>query len=136
MLRLREIPVTLLTARRDPVALAGQLAALGLAPDFHAVEVVDPREAADAKAAHLRAARPALFVGDSETDFAAAERVGVPFIGVDTGQRSAPFLRAAGVRRVSGSLTAIVEYMDATLAGVPPGPRASIHSVDSPRTPA
>jgi len=87
-----------LTARRDAAAVRAQVAALSL--DVPPPLVVDPREAATAKAAVLRASAAAGFVGDSESDHAAAAAAQVPFAAVAGGQRDAAFLAARGIAPV------------------------------------
>ncbi|MGZ4202488.1 MAG: HAD hydrolase-like protein, partial [Thermoleophilaceae bacterium] len=86
-----------LTARRDAEAVAWEAERLGLGLGL---EVVDPADAAAGKAAVLRRRGAAAFIGDAETDAAAADAAGIPFVGVSSGQRSADFLRAAGVEAV------------------------------------
>ncbi len=92
-----------LTARRDAEAVAWQIERLGLGLDL---EVVDPADAAAAKAAVLERRGTAGFIGDAESDAAAADAAGIPFVGVSSGQRSAGFLRAAGVEAVVDDLGA------------------------------
>jgi phosphoglycolate phosphatase-like HAD superfamily hydrolase len=84
--------LVLLTARRRAAAVGRQLAALGLYDHFDAVAVVPPAEAAPAKAQLLRAERAATFIGDTESDAAAARMAQVPFLAVTGGQRSADYL--------------------------------------------
>lgn len=93
----------ILTARRDAQAVAWQVERLGLGLDL---EVVDPADAAAAKAAVLGRRGAAGFIGDAESDAAAAHAAGIPFVGVSSGQRSADFLRAAGVELVADDVSA------------------------------
>jgi phosphoglycolate phosphatase-like HAD superfamily hydrolase len=95
------MPVVLLTARRRPEAVRLQLERLGLLERVDALLVVDPARPVPAKAAHLRRMRARGFVGDTESDAAAAARAGVPFVAVGSGQRSTAFLAAHGVDRVT-----------------------------------
>jgi phosphoglycolate phosphatase-like HAD superfamily hydrolase len=88
--------LTVITARRRPEAVVAQVATLGLGELLGSVEVVDPRDAASAKAAVLRSQAPAAFVGDTESDASAAQAAGVRFLAVASGQRSAGWLRANG----------------------------------------
>lgn len=83
----------LLTARANERALRRQLCWLSLAPLFDYVEVVNPLEASQQKAKYLAAASPLAFIGDSESDAAAANAAEVRFIAVTGGQRSAAYLQ-------------------------------------------
>jgi len=84
----------LITARRNARALFRQLAWLGWIDLFTSVQVVSPFRAAVEKAKHLRCLRPAVFIGDSETDLEAAESAQVAFSYVLTGQRSVRYWRS------------------------------------------
>lgn len=87
-----------LTARRDPAAVARHLSALGALSQVDRLIVVSPSRAADEKAPHLTAA--VAFIGDTESDLAAARMAEVPFIGVTSGLRSATRLTEAGATQV------------------------------------
>ena len=92
-----------LTARRDADAVRDQVVALGLVPASD-VLVVDPAAADREKARALRDLDAIGFVGDNESDGRAAAGAGVPFACVDTGQRSAAFLREQGIEPVPGGV--------------------------------
>jgi phosphoglycolate phosphatase-like HAD superfamily hydrolase len=89
--------ISILTARRRPEGVAVSLAATGLADLVDEVVAVDPSRAEEDKAAALQAGGFEVFIGDTESDGAAAQRAGVPFVGVSTGQRSPGYLRARGL---------------------------------------
>jgi phosphoglycolate phosphatase len=101
-----------LTARRDAQAVRAQIAATGL--EVGRVVVVDPRRAADEKAAALQETGAVGLVGDSESDAAAARAAGVPFAAVGSGQRDPRFLRERGIAPVYPDVLAAVR---ALLAG-------------------
>jgi phosphoglycolate phosphatase-like HAD superfamily hydrolase len=94
----------LVTARANAYLMRQQIARLGLASSFAGVYCVAPRHAAAEKAEVLRRAGAAFFVGDAESDAAAAVAAAVPFAGVSTGQRSASYLARHGVRQVFDTL--------------------------------
>ena len=89
--------VVVLTARREPVFARQQLDRLGLARWVDDVIVVPPTAAAEAKARHLQALQPVAFIGDAETDAAAARAADVPFIALDCGMRSTAFWQRQGL---------------------------------------
>ena len=103
-LRREGFRLVLLTARQHAHWLTGQLSSLGLDTALDEVIVVMPDAASRQKADHLRALSPLLFVGDSESDAAAATQAGVRFVGLERGQRSRAFLQGRGVSRIAGSL--------------------------------
>jgi len=90
------VSVFLLTARRRSEGVWVSLAGAELVDLVQDVVVVDPSASARAKAEVLRERAPAGFVGDTESDGEAAERAGVAFVAVSTGQRSETYLRAHG----------------------------------------
>jgi phosphoglycolate phosphatase-like HAD superfamily hydrolase len=90
----REIAV--LTARRRAAGAPRSLAAAGLTACVDDVWVVEPEQARSAKAQRLRALCPAWFIGDTDSDGAAARTAEVPFRAVSTGQRSPGYLRGHG----------------------------------------
>jgi phosphoglycolate phosphatase-like HAD superfamily hydrolase len=97
--------------------LPQQLLRLGLQELFEAVLVVDPSNAASAKADELCALTIKLFFGDTESDFRASAIAGVPFVGVASGQRSAAFLEAAGAGTVHVNLATAWQAHGATTGG-------------------
>jgi phosphoglycolate phosphatase-like HAD superfamily hydrolase len=91
----RLCPVVL-TARRDAAAVRAQVAAaVDVGPA--AVFVVSPYSAAEQKARRLREMGATGFVGDTESDAAAARSADVPFAAVSNGQRSESFLHDLGL---------------------------------------
>lgn len=84
----------LVTARANERALIRQLRWLSIAPLFDHVEVVCPCEASQQKAKYLTAVAPIVFIGDSESDAAAANSAQIKFVAVTNGQRSAGYLQA------------------------------------------
>lgn len=98
-----DAPVVVLTARRRASGASVSLRAAGLDGLVDDVVVVDPARAAQAKAEVLGARGAAAFVGDTTSDGEAARLAGIPFVAVDTGQRTATYLGGAGFA-VAGSL--------------------------------
>jgi phosphoglycolate phosphatase-like HAD superfamily hydrolase len=94
----------LISARSNRYLFRQQVFQMRLSPYFTQNYCVSPAHAAAEKAAVLRLSGARLFVGDSESDFEAAELAGIPFRAVSTGQRSEAFLTNAGVTSVSASL--------------------------------
>ena len=82
----------LVTARANERALSGQLRSLSIAQFFDHVEVVCPRKTTQEKSTYLATLAPVAFIGDSESDSAAANAACVRFIAVTSGQRSADYL--------------------------------------------
>jgi phosphoglycolate phosphatase len=109
----------LVTARANAFLMRQQIGRLGLARQFAGVHCVAPARAAEEKARVLRAENAALFVGDAESDAAAARAAGVPFVGVSTGQRSRGFLQEHGVGLVFDTLA------EAVAAGLARRPNSS-----------
>jgi phosphoglycolate phosphatase-like HAD superfamily hydrolase len=105
--------VVVLTARRRPDAVVRQIEATGLGELVDAVEVVDPARAAREKAKALTRRAAHGFVGDTESDAAAAARANVPFAAVDCGQRSAAWLRAHGIAPAHADLAAALAAVGA-----------------------
>lgn len=96
----------ILSARQNPHWLDQQLTRLQLHDYFDAVACVSPQEAAAAKSRILQNHPISLFIGDTESDFDAAQRAHVAFRAVATGQRTVQFLRACGVSNIYTSLSA------------------------------
>jgi len=96
----------LLSARRSFGALERQLKSLNLLQFFVHVETVSPLSGAStAKAESLRRHRACCYIGDSESDLAAAEAAGIPFYLLCTGQRSRAFFeRTLAPRTIHDSL--------------------------------
>jgi phosphoglycolate phosphatase-like HAD superfamily hydrolase len=88
--------VIVVTARTRPAGAALSLQAAGLRELIDELVVVDPRAAVAEKARALRRSEAVAFVGDSESDGAAAATAAVPFAAVATGQRSRRMLQAGG----------------------------------------
>lgn len=94
----------LMTARSRGEWAAQQLARLQLISSFHRVLIVSASEPIPAKAQALREMDADAFFGDTESDWGAARKAGVPFYAVSTGQRSARFLSAKGVEFIDRCL--------------------------------
>jgi len=86
--------IVVLTARRAPALLRQQLDRLALSAAIDELVVVPPSDAVAAKADALRRLQPRAFVGDTESDAAAATRAGTAFLAVDSGMRSPRFWQA------------------------------------------
>ncbi|MGW2821542.1 HAD family hydrolase [Streptomyces sp. NPDC001443] len=56
-------------------------------------------------------ARDALMIGDADTDFLAAQKAGVPFLGYARNQRKERRLRAAGARVIVDSLEPVLQVV-------------------------
>jgi phosphoglycolate phosphatase-like HAD superfamily hydrolase len=121
-LRAAGVATVVLTARRSADGARVSLRSAGLEDLVEQLFVVDPVRAVAGKATALRRCRAAAFVGDTESDGAAADRAGVPFGAVSTGQRSRPYLRAAGYDAAASLRVALERVMSAT------GPPARISS--------
>lgn len=101
----------LVTARRRADAVRAQVDALGLGRLLADIRVVPPTTAVAAKASALADSGAGGYVGDAETDAAAADAAGVPFAAVGYGQRDPDYLRARGIEPVHGELTAAVDAL-------------------------
>lgn len=88
--------LAVLTARRRPAGAQLSLRATGIADAIDGLHVVSPGEAVRAKAQALLDLSARCFIGDTDSDGAAAQLAAVPFAAVSTGQRSRSYLRAAG----------------------------------------
>ncbi len=88
--------IAVLTARQSSHGARLSLACAGLEDLVDELFVVEPMTAAAGKAGILAQRRPAVFIGDTESDGEAARRAGVRFRAVATGQRSDAFLRSRG----------------------------------------
>jgi phosphoglycolate phosphatase-like HAD superfamily hydrolase len=86
-------PVLVLTARTSPTGAAHVLDSIGLAGRVE-LRVVSPSATVQQKEAALVDSAALGYIGDAETDAAAASGAAVPFVAVSTGQRSAAFLLA------------------------------------------
>jgi phosphoglycolate phosphatase len=91
----------IITARRHPDRVTEQAKSLGLMRWCAGIRVVSPDAATTAKADELRAIGATGFIGDTESDAAAANAAGVPFAAVATGQRSGAFLEERGMATFS-----------------------------------
>ncbi|WP_377702766.1 HAD family hydrolase [Pseudoduganella sp. UC29_71] len=106
------VALRLLTARGNHDGLHATLARLALAPYFEQVGVVDPLSASTQKAAILADWRPAAFIGDTESDLAAARQAGIPFAAVSWGQRDAAWLAAHGAASCHADLAAAISHLN------------------------
>ncbi|MBE2316898.1 HAD hydrolase-like protein [Solirubrobacter sp. CPCC 204708] len=93
------LDAAIVTARRDAAAVRAQIDALGLRPAA-GVHVVSPASAAAEKAVVLAELGAVGFVGDTESDAAAAAAAGIPFAAVAGGQRDEQWL----ARHVAGAV--------------------------------
>jgi phosphoglycolate phosphatase-like HAD superfamily hydrolase len=109
-------PVVVLTARRRAEGATLSLRSAGLLDHVDSVVVVNPARAVAEKARALADGGAVAFVGDTTSDGEAARLADVPFTAVDTGQRSAEYLRAAGFA-VAGTLGAALRDL-----GLSPAP--------------
>jgi phosphoglycolate phosphatase len=108
------------SARQSNGALVDELARLGIGPLFDEFLPVDPSDPVGSKAAAIgsylaRVAgdeRDAALIGDTETEIAAAERVGIPCISVGWGLREPSVLARHGARRIVESPAELVEALD------------------------
>jgi phosphoglycolate phosphatase-like HAD superfamily hydrolase len=115
-LRRAGVAGVVLTARRDPQGARLSLRSAGLDDLVDHVIVVDPDGAVDGKARALRRCAAAWFVGDTESDGAAAHRAGVPFAALATGQRSGAYLRGLGYEPARSLPDALDRVLSATAA--------------------
>ena len=92
--------VIIITARSCSENVIAQISNSCLASLIADVAVVEPRMAADPKAEIIRSRRVMAYIGDTESDFSAAQRAGVLFAGVSCGQRSLNRLAQMGVKPV------------------------------------
>lgn len=95
-----------LTARGSAEGALERVAALQIA-GLPCV-VVSPTAAVAEKAAALTAHAACGFIGDSETDGEASRRAKIPFVAVNTGQRSRAFLDGLGFEVADGLVEAWV----------------------------
>lgn len=110
LMRLRDAGVraVLVTARRHKHWLATQLRSLRLDVHLDKVIVVSPSDATAQKAKVLAQILPRAYIGDTESDFAAARVAGVTYHAVSRGQRSPSFLVRQGVSEVAATLTEVL----------------------------
>ncbi len=101
----------LLSARQQPQHAQLQLQLLGLTDLLDAASFVAPARASLAKGEYLSAHPCVLFVGDTESDFAAAQLSNTPFIALSTGQRSAEYLARSGMATVCASFAQALDLL-------------------------
>lgn len=111
-LRAANYKLIVITARQHKHWLNAQLSRLRLDCLVDAVFVVDPRDAAGAKARLLREHSTICFIGDTETDAAAAGLARTRFVALDRGQRDAEFLRQRNVPNVVADLETAAQFLD------------------------
>lgn len=99
----------LLTARACAAQLFLQLERSGLGRFMTSVTVVGQGRVAAQKASALASKRCSIYIGDTESDDAAARLAGVRFAAVTSGMRSETFLRARGIEKVQATL---VDHLD------------------------
>lgn len=106
------VSVHLLTARSRPEWVVPSLKRLGLIDSFESIHVVCPSDASLRKAEWLRTLRADCFVGDSETDLAAAVRADVRFVAVARGQRTARYLNLIGAKEIAETAQQLNQLLD------------------------
>lgn len=90
----------LITARRNHYTMIHELDRLGILNKFVSVFSVSPFNVALEKSYLLRKHCVDLFIGDTESDFEAAQLSKTSFIGVSTGQRGKSYLTQKGVKNI------------------------------------
>ena len=103
--------LALLTARTNAQGLRATLKRLEMHSFFCHIEVVDPAEATQKKADKLKAWKPAVFLGDTESDLKAANIAGTRFIALSWGQRSAGWLKSHGANACFPDMNSAIEYI-------------------------
>jgi phosphoglycolate phosphatase len=116
-LRQDGVVIVVLTARRSAEGARLSLRSAGIEEDIDTLFVVDPVGAVAGKARALRRCRAAAFLGDTESDAAAARRAGVPFVALATGQRSRSRLRSLGYEPASSLRAAVAGVVSVSAAG-------------------
>jgi phosphoglycolate phosphatase-like HAD superfamily hydrolase len=96
--------ITVLTARQNRYWLTVQLNNTGLTQTIDELHIVNPTAAVAMKAQYLQLVKPSLFVGDSESDFRAAQVAGIRFCAVTRGQRDGRFLESHGATELYGDI--------------------------------
>ena len=86
--------VIVLTARERPENVRQQISNLSLTNLITDLIVVPPSDSVNKKERILRRLRPTLFIGDTESDYRAAQLSDIPFRAVSSGMRSRDFLLA------------------------------------------
>jgi len=92
MLASKGVRIRVLTARTHYHWVRVKIREFGFLPFVSHTHVVNPLNAAAEKASVLSQLRPLAFIGDTESDFAAAQMAHVPFQAVHSGMRSESFL--------------------------------------------
>jgi phosphoglycolate phosphatase-like HAD superfamily hydrolase len=95
----RFVPVVI-TARKNSDGVRSQIRNSSIGKLVEDIWVVNPAAAAQAKGELLLRNHVRVFVGDTESDFLAAQMAGTLFGAVSSGQRSANYLCWAGVPRI------------------------------------
>ena len=97
--RLKELDknVYIITARKSEHFFLNQIRKLCVDQYIKKYFVVTPFNSIEQKREILNQLKPSLYFGDSENDFYSAQKSGVKFIAVSTGQRSKQFLKMCGV---------------------------------------
>ncbi len=106
--------LVIITARSLPQWVVPQLRHLGILPLIDALHCVPPREAASSKATVLVDQKADLFIGDTESDAEGAQKAGVSFIAVASGQRSPEFLQQRQIGPIAESLIDTPRYFPST----------------------
>jgi phosphoglycolate phosphatase-like HAD superfamily hydrolase len=112
-LRADGVSTAVLTARGRPEGALSSARAAGLDELIGELIVVSPERASREKASWLAARSPAAFIGDTESDGAAAASAGVAFVAVAGGQRDGTYLGARGYRVRDTFAQAVAELVGA-----------------------
>ncbi|MCX8472108.1 MAG: HAD family hydrolase, partial [Sediminibacterium sp.] len=89
--KLQKIDLFLLTARTNKMVLQQQLYNVGIYHFFKKIFVVNHQNVIENKAVILKKNKPEFFIGDTETDFQAAQLSSTKFICSTRGQRTLHF---------------------------------------------
>ena len=98
----RENELFLITARKNKENAIAQIKKLGIAQYFTNIAVVDScKETPVLKYAELQKYKVDCFIGDTESDFKAAELAGCDFRAVSYGFRSEQYWKNKGIKSVN-----------------------------------
>jgi phosphoglycolate phosphatase-like HAD superfamily hydrolase len=91
-----KINIIILTARTNTYLARQSINYFGFTKYISELVVVNPGKVIMEKERHLKIIKPLIYVGDSETDYAAATNSNIKFVGLTRGQRSKDFLKKLG----------------------------------------
>lgn len=113
LLRLSRISsLHLVTARANSQNLYGQLQSLGIYGYFESVSVVSPSKGENSKLEVINKIHPDYVIGDTETDFKAAQFSGAEFLAFTHGFRSPDYLKSIGCSRLFNSFSEVINYLN------------------------